>query len=83
MSFDAATLKKRRNLMLTVNGVAVLVAAVSAVGYFAYARPLALAGFVAALIAGFGAQIWFIAGLRGPASSTNSPARDTHAGKGA
>lgn len=66
MSFDAATLKKRRNVMLAVNGLAVLIAAVSAVGYFAYAQPLALAGFVAALIAGFGAQIWFIAGLRGP-----------------
>jgi hypothetical protein len=83
MSFDATTLKKRRNIMLTVNGLAVLVAAVSAVGYFAYAQPLALAGFVAALVAGFGAQIWFIAGLRGPASSTNSPARDRHAGRGA
>lgn len=66
MSFDAATLKKRRNLMLAVNGLAVLVAAGSAVGYFAYAQPLALGGFVAALVAGFGAQIWFIAGLRGP-----------------
>jgi hypothetical protein len=82
MSFDAAILKKRRNVMLALNGVAVLIAAVSAVGYFAYAQPLALAGFVAALIAGFGAQIWFIAGLRGPASSTNSPARDTRTGRG-
>jgi hypothetical protein len=82
MSFDAATLKKRRNVMLAVNGLAVLVAAASAVGYFAYAQPLALAGFVAALVAGFGAQIWFIAGLRGPASSTNSPSRGSRAGRG-
>ena len=83
MSFDAETLKKRRNMMLAINGLAVLIAAASAVGYFVYAQPLALAGFVAALAAGFGAQIWFIAGLRGPASSTNSPARDPHAGRGA
>jgi hypothetical protein len=66
MSFDAESLKKRRNLMLVINGLAVVIAAVSAVGYFAYSQPLALAGFVAALVAGFGAQIWFIAGLRGP-----------------
>ena len=83
MTFDAVQLKRRRNLMLAINGVAVLIAAASAVGYFAYAQPVALAGFVAALVAGFGAQIWFIAGLRGPASSTNSPARDPHAGRGA
>jgi hypothetical protein len=82
MTFDAVTLKKRRNLMLAANALAVLIAAGSAVGYFAYGQPLALAGFVAALVAGFGAQIWFIAGLRGPASSTNSPARDPHAGRG-
>jgi hypothetical protein len=83
MSFDPQTLKKRRNVMLAVNGVAVLVAAASAVGYFAYAQPLALAGFVAALVAGFGAQIWFIAGLRRPNSANNSPARGTRAGRGA
>jgi len=83
MSFDAATLKKRRNVMLAMNGAAVLLAAASALGYFVYAQPLALAGFVAALLAGFGAQIWFIVGLRGPASSTNSPARDTRTGRGA
>jgi hypothetical protein len=83
MSFDAATLKKRRNQMLAVNAIAVLLAAASALGYFVYAQPLALAGFVVALLAGFGAQIWFIAGLRSSAPSTNSPVRDTRTGRGA
>ena len=66
MSFDPQALKKRRNVMLAINGIAVLGAAASAVGYFAYAQGWAIAGFVIAMLAGFGAQIWFIAGLRSP-----------------
>jgi ABC-type thiamin/hydroxymethylpyrimidine transport system permease subunit len=66
MSLDIAAVKRRRSIMLAVNGLAVLGAAAAAVGYFVYAQSWALLVFVAALLAGFGAQIWFIAGLRKP-----------------
>jgi hypothetical protein len=82
MSFDPQVLKKRRNIMLAVNAVAVLGAGASAVGYFQYAQSWALIGFAAALVAGFGAQIWFIAGLRSPSLSSNESARGTRVGKG-
>jgi CHASE2 domain-containing sensor protein len=66
MSLDIAAVKRRRSIMLAVNGLAVLGAAAAAVGYFVYAQSWALLVFVAALLAGFAAQIWFIAGLRKP-----------------
>jgi CHASE2 domain-containing sensor protein len=72
MSLDVATLKRRRAVMMAVNALALLGALAGVVGYFKYAQPLALAGFVAALLVGFGAQIWFIAGLRRPRSSSMS-----------
>ena len=64
MSFDPVALKRRRNLMLAVNGLAVVVAALGIAAYFHFAQAWGLPVFVAALLAGFGAQIWFIAGLR-------------------
>jgi hypothetical protein len=50
--------------MAAIDVVAVVVAAVSAVGAFAYGVDWLTAVFAGALLAGFGAQIWFIAGLR-------------------
>ena len=56
--------QKRVKIMGAVVAVATLVAFASAVGVFAYGHHWLVAPFVAALVAGFGAQIWFIAGLR-------------------
>jgi hypothetical protein len=66
MTLDIATLKRRRAVMMTVNVLAALAALAAAVGYFKFALGWALIVFVAALLVGFGAQIWFIAGFRGP-----------------
>ena len=66
MSLDIAQVKRRRSVMLAVNGFALLAALAGAVGYFKYAQGWALIAFVVALLVGFGAQIWFIVGLRGP-----------------
>lgn len=61
---DMAAVTRRRNVMM----VAVVVAAATAIGsiilYFKFAQSWALVSFVLALLMGFGAQIWFIAGLR-------------------
>jgi membrane protein YdbS with pleckstrin-like domain len=64
MSLDPTALKKRRTVMFALNALALLAAFAAIVGYFKFAQPWALAAFVAALLMGFGAQIWFIAGLR-------------------
>ena len=56
--------QRRVKIMGAVVGLATLVAFPSAVGAFAYGHHWLVAPFVAALIAGFGAQIWFILGLR-------------------
>ena len=56
--------QRRVKIMGAVVGLAALVAFPSAIGAFAYGQHWMVAPFVAALIAGFGAQIWFILGLR-------------------
>ena len=66
MTLDLATLKRRRTIMMVANTLAAVVALAAAIGYFRFELSWALAGFVVALLVGFGAQIWFIAGLRGP-----------------
>ena len=66
MTLDVEIIKKRRGQMMVVNVVATLVAVAAAVGYFKFALDWALIVLVAALVGGFAAQIWFIAGLRGP-----------------
>ena len=50
--------------MGAIVAAATLVAFVTAIGSFAYGHHWMIAPFVASLAAGFGAQIWFIAGLR-------------------
>ena len=72
MNLDVATLKRRRTVMMVVNVLAALGALAGVVGYFKFGQTWALAGFVAALLVGFGAQIWFIAGLRRPKSPSMS-----------
>ncbi|MDB5449798.1 MAG: hypothetical protein JWQ52_926 [Phenylobacterium sp.] len=64
MSLDIAAQKKRLMTMGVVNAVSVAVALAAIVGFFKAGLDWALLVFAAALIVGFGAQIWFIAGLR-------------------
>jgi len=66
MTLDVAQVKRRRTIMMVVNVLAALTAIASIVGYFQFALGWALIPFVVALVVGFAAQIWFIAGLRGP-----------------
>jgi hypothetical protein len=66
MSLDVETIKKRRTVMMVANGVAAVIAVVSILAYFQLQLGWALIPFVAALMGGFAAQIWFIAGLKGP-----------------
>ena len=66
MTLDVATFKRRRTTMVVANVLAAVGALAGALGYFQFAQDWALVVFVVALVVGFGAQIWFIAGLRGP-----------------
>jgi hypothetical protein len=66
MTLDIAQIKKRRTVMMVANGVAAVIAIVSILAYFQLQLGWALIPFVAALMGGFAAQIWFIAGLKGP-----------------
>jgi hypothetical protein len=74
MTLDLAAVKRRRTVMMLVNALAALGALAGVVGYFKFGQSWALIAFVAALLVGFGGQIWFIAGLRGPKSSTGKGA---------
>ena len=82
MSADIQALKSRRTVMFAINGVAALAAIAGIVGYFKFSLDWAFVVFVGALLVGFGAQIWFIAGLRSPKSSNVSSAGGTRAEKG-
>jgi len=56
--------RKRILIMAAIVVVAAVVAAASAFGAFGLGHHWLIAPFVAALVAGFGAQIWFIVGFR-------------------
>ena len=64
MTLDVKTAKRRLATMGLVNALAVVAAGVALYGYFGLGIGWALGVFVAALLVGIGAQIWFIAGLR-------------------
>jgi CHASE2 domain-containing sensor protein len=82
VTLDLVTIKKRRATMMVVNVLAALIAVVSIVGYFMFAVSWALVPFIAALLAGFAAQIWFIAGLKGPGVSQTISERDARSDGG-
>ena len=63
MSLDPAQMKRRRNLMMAGNTLAAL-AAIASIALYFKGQTWALVTFVLAVVAGFGLQIWFIAGLR-------------------
>jgi hypothetical protein len=83
MSLDVVRMKRRLAWMVFVNLVAVLGAVSSGLAYFRHGDAWGLAGMVGALLMGFGAQIWFIAGLRGLHSLSEDATRQTRVGKGA
>jgi hypothetical protein len=64
LTLDVDAAKKRLVTMLAIDGVCMLVAIVAAVGAFAYGVGWLNWLFGLAIVAGFGAQIWFIAALR-------------------
>jgi hypothetical protein len=70
MTADLETIKRRRTLMIAVNVVAAVLAVAAIVAYLQLQLGWALFVFVGALLVGFGAQIWFIAGLKGPGKGT-------------
>jgi hypothetical protein len=64
MAIDVAAAKRRLMIMGAIDAICVL-AALSAIGvYIAVRADAALVAFAAALVVGFAAQIWFVAGLR-------------------
>jgi hypothetical protein len=83
MSLDLATAKRRSAIMMALSLLSGLAALAGVIGYFKFHQTWAMGAFLAAVIVGFGAQIWFIASLRRPKSSTIESARDTRVGKGA
>jgi hypothetical protein len=61
---DVDVAKKRLVTMLAIDGVCMLIAIAAAVGAFGYGIDALMWLFGVAVVAGFGAQIWFIAALR-------------------
>jgi hypothetical protein len=70
MSVDLDKMKRRSAAMLGLSLFAGLCAAAGVIGYFKFHQSWGLAAFAVAAIVGFGSQFWFIAGLRGPKSSS-------------
>ena len=66
MTLDVEAVKRRRTVMMVANVVAAVGAVASIIVYFKFEQSWAMGAFVLALLLGFGAQIWFIMGLRGP-----------------
>jgi len=64
MTPDLAAQKKRLTIMAVVNVLAVIAAMGFVVAWAKYAVSWAFVAFIAAVLVGFGAQIWFIAGFR-------------------
>ncbi|WP_332771427.1 hypothetical protein [Phenylobacterium sp.] len=61
---DLEATKRRLKVMVAIDAVCGIVAAAAAYGAFGKGVDWLIAVFIAALVAGLGAQIWFIAGVR-------------------
>jgi hypothetical protein len=70
MSVDLDKMKRRSATMLGLSLFAGLCAMAGVVGYIKFHQSWGLVAFAVAAIVGFGSQFWFIAGLRGPKSSS-------------
>jgi len=64
MSIDLEKMKRRRSAMFVVSMLAGVGAMIGLVGFVGYHQSWALILGLAAIVVGFGSQIWFIAGLR-------------------
>jgi hypothetical protein len=64
VTLDVESIKRRRNLMMVANVVAALVA-IGGIVLYAQGQTWAMVLTVVAVAAGFGAQIWFMAAMRG------------------
>ena len=64
MTPELQSQKKRLIIMAVVNVAAAIVAMAFVVAWAKYGVGWAFAAFIAALLIGFAAQIWFIAGFR-------------------
>lgn len=64
MTVDVQAMRKRLMVMLAVDAVCAVIAVAAAIGAFAMGVGWLQWAFVAALVAGFAVQIWFIAGFR-------------------
>ena len=64
MTLDVETIKRRRNVMMIANVVAAFVA-VGGIMLYAQGQTWAVALVVAAVVAGFAGQLWFMAAVRG------------------
>lgn len=84
MTVDLDAQMKRRNLMLKVNGLAAVVAVAAMVAKFRFEVWWALYVFVAVLLIGFAAQVWFVYSITSKDKpKKKSPAAKPHASKGA
>lgn len=77
MTEDLEAMKKRRDLMLKVNGVAAVLAVAAIVAKFKFDVWWALYVFVAVVLVGFIAQAWFVYSI------TSKTPRKPRASKGA
>ena len=66
MSLDLDRMRRRSHVVMAISLLAGVCAAAGIYGYLQLHQPWTMALFVAAAVVGFGCQIWFIIGLRGP-----------------
>jgi membrane protein YdbS with pleckstrin-like domain len=76
MTLAPGAQKSRLIWMAAINAVSVLAAASLFAVYWIHTAEWALVGFIASIVVGLAAQIWFIAGLRVRTNSTISSERD-------
>lgn len=84
MSLDLDIIKKRRDLMLKVNAVALLVGIAAIVAKFKFEVWWALYALVVVLLIGFATQCWFVWSITSTGKPKKKPpAAKPHASKGA
>jgi uncharacterized membrane-anchored protein len=64
MTLDVEAIKRRRNIMMVANVVAAFVA-VGGIMLYAQGQAWAIGLVIAAVVAGFAVQVWFMAAVRG------------------
>ena len=77
MTADLEAMKKRRDLMLKVNGIALVFGIAAIVAKFKFEIWWALYALVAALVIGFATQCWFVWSI----TSTDKPKKKSPAAR--